>query len=821
MNLVTSRFASSLERLGRECAGDPLVSDLDQTWTAAQLATRAAAIARQLLSSRDLGPVAVLANRHLESVACAFAVGWAGRGLVVADANEPTDRLVGMFERASVGTVLDATGTAASTIGRWQVERPVTPDAVSTPWVEIQQVDEQAPSIIQFTSGSTGRPKGVVKNFARFNSSIDVFADHTDFLARKRAAVFMPLQFAGGFAPIVTGLTTGRFTLILDPSGIAPREIIERLREYRIERLHATPSVVRALLGAVGTDGRLDRLEDVWMTGEPTLWSDVAMIRDGFGPTVKVASAYGATEALGARSVVEVGPETAIGEGRLPLGRPMARDAIRIDSDGAEGGVGELVYRGRLSDGYLDDPELNATRYGVDPDGVRTWRSGDLVFLDEHGVLHHRGRVDDMVKINGRLVEPAEAELALRKVPGIRDVVVLPRVLMSGRYQLVAHVAADSSMSAEAVRAVLRRELPPHLVPAVMLRHDSLPVNERGKVDRTVLSTGEIVPWRDRATTSSGDQLVDAVLAIARLALEIDDIGPDESLFDLGMDSLGAIEFVTLVNEAGEGSLEPNDFVGAETCRLIAARLREGGSRRDHASTTFNADGRDDPWFFVSGGGGFPLTYRALAMELGVERPVVVFEQHGLRQRALPDRTVEAAAERYLRELRRIRPTGPYLLGGHSFGGVVAHEMARVLRAAGEQVSLVVLDSSRSLRPENFVPEVLRARQSSPPVHAAKWVKWRLVTTARRFNGLRTPIGSVERFDVFFQWAVKAMTKHTVQPLDVPVLYLYAGLGNPHEWDDHPILTTRRVPGDHITMLQPPNVGEVASAVREFLDSPH
>ena len=821
MNLVRSRFASRLECLGRECSGDPLVSDLEHTWTAAQLASRAASIARQLVSSGDRRPVAVLANRHLESVACAFAVGWSGRGTVVADANEPADRLAGMFERAGVGTVLDATGTAVGPIGHWQVERPVATEAVGTPWVEIQPVDEHAPAIIQFTSGSTGRPKGVVKSVASFNSSIDVFGDYTDLLARKRVAVFMPLQFAGGFAPIVTGLTTGRFTLIIDPADIAPRELIERLREYRIERLHATPSIVRALLGALGTEARLDRLEDVWMTGEPVLWSDVAAIRAGFGSNVLVASAYGATEALGARCVGIAGPSDPLGEGRIPLGRPVAPDVVRIDTDGFEGGVGELVYRGWLSDGYLDDPELNAARFGVDPDGVRTWRSGDLVTVDGEGVLHHRGRVDDMVKINGRLVEPSEAERVLRGVPGIRDVVVLPRVLGSGRYQLVAHVAAGVSVSVEGVRSVLRRELPAHLVPAVLVRHDVLPVNDRGKVDRTVLAAMPVVAWRDRGTTSSGDQLVDAVLAVARLVLELDDIGPDESLFDLGMDSLGAIEFVTLVNEAGDGTLEANDLVGAETCRLIAGRLRDGGSTRKRASTVFNVDGREDPWFFVAGGGGFPLTYRALAMELGVERPVVVFEQHGLRERALPDRTVAAAAARYLRELRRIRPSGPYLLGGHSFGGVVAHEMARRLRAAGEDVSLVVLDSSRSLRRGDLVPDVLRVGESSRPVHAAKWVKWRAVTAVRRFVGLRTPVGSVERFEVFFQWAVAAMVRHTVRPVDVPVLYLYAGFGNPHEWDDQPMLTTRQVPGDHLTMLQPPNVTNVASAVREFLDSTH
>ena len=74
---------------------------------------------------------------------------------------------------------------------------------------------------------------------------------------------------------------------------------------------------------------------------------------------------------------------------------------------------------------------------------------------------------------------------------------------------------------------------------------------------------------------------------------------------------------------------------------------------------------------------------------------------------------------------------------------------------------------------------------------------------------------------MFFRWAVAAMVRHTVRPVDVPVLYLYAGFGNPHEWDDQPMLTTRQVPGDHLTMLQPPNVTNVAVAVREFLDSTH
>ena len=185
--------------------------------------------------------------------------------------------------------------------------------------------------------------------------------------------------------------------------------------------------------------------------------------------------------------------------------------------------------------------------------------------IDAEGVIHLRGRIDDMVKINGKLVEPAEAERVLRSIPGVVNVVVLPRRLPSGHHQLVAHVEADPAVSDSDLRTALHRELPAHLVPGLFVRHGALPLTDRGKVDREALSTA-LPPRRfGVAAGQDDDRLVEAELSIARLVLEIGDIGADESLFDLGMDSLGAIEFVVLVNEAGEGYLEANDLVAANT----------------------------------------------------------------------------------------------------------------------------------------------------------------------------------------------------------------------------------------------------------------
>ena len=447
------------------------------------------------------------------------------------------------------------------------------------------------------------------------------------------------------------------------------------------------------------------------------------------------------------------------------------------------------------------------------------WRSGDLVWIDAEGVIHLRGRIDDMVKINGKLVEPAEAERVLRSIPGVVNVVVLPRRLPSGHHQLVAHVEADPAVSDSDLRTALHRELPAHLVPGLFVRHGALPLTDRGKVDREALSTA-LPPRRfGVAAGQDDDRLVEAVLSIARLVLEIGDIGADESLFDLGMDSLGAIEFVVLVNEAGEGYLEANDLVAANTCRLIAERLRARRSRRRTRSTTFNDDGRERPIFFVAGGGGFPLTYRALAIELGAEQPLVVLEQRGLRSHAWPDWSIASAARRHLREVRRVQPAGPYLLGGHSYGGVVAHCMAGMLHRQGHDVSLIVLDSVHSVRRESFVPEAIRTRQSPIAIHVAKWVKWRSVSVWRRLAGLATPIGSVERFGVFFQWALHALSRHTVEPFDLPGLAICVSDGTAREWEGHLTVSITRVSGDHLTMLQPPHVSDVAKAMGTFVSS--
>src|SRR5207344_3097549 len=118
-------------------------------------------------------------------------------------------------------------------------------------------------------------------------------------------------------------------------------------------------------------------------------------------------------------------------------------------------------------------------------------------------------------------------------------------------------------------------------------------------------------------------------------------------------------------------------------------------------------------FFCVHGAGGNVLLYRDLARHLGEDHPFYGLQSQGLDGKASPLTTVEAMAEKYLREIRQFQPEGPYCLGGYCLGGTIAYEMAQLLRRDGQEVALVAL-----LDTYNFT------RMERPRLFAYLWQKF-------------------------------------------------------------------------------------------------
>lgn len=821
-------LAESLRRQGVERPDDFALGDLSSQWTFGELAGRAAALAELLVAEHGdgEGPIVVFVDRHPASVAAICGVLWAGRGVVPLPVSDPVERLREIIERVAPTLLIDATGGAPDGFDTPILRALPDPILDGARWIAPVPVDPSSTGLIIFTSGSTGRPKAVLRTMRDLATQFEVSIGLPGFITPIRSVATLPLHFVGGFANVVLGVVAGRPTLLLDPATTSPAVIVRRCNELGIERMSIGASAMRAFANTLGLGEALPALREVWPAGEPVDWSDVALVRNSLSSLATVVNPYGATEIHGLAVLNRITPDVAIGEGRVPLGRVVNRSGCRLEPLTDDERLGELIVRGEIVTGYDDDQVLTSERFGVDPDGVRFLRTGDLVWKDADEVLHHRGRVDDMVKINGKLVEPAEVESALRSVEGVRAAAVLPHVLGSGRARLIGFIEAPDTVRPATVRDALRELVPGHLVPARIMRVDQLPVTDRGKVDRAALHAlvgSDVDSVRSTPDKFEGAAL-ELVLFTARRLLEWDALGPDDHLWDAGFDSLGAIELLNELGDAQSGRLDPNVLVNASTCRDLADALQRTERRRRSHVVVLNEDAPGQPVALLAGAGGPALQYRPLLNELGDLHPVYVYEQLGLHRRGRRDRTIGAAASRALADLRQRQPSGPYVLVGHSWGGLVAHEMARTLTASGERVALVLIDTDRALRrplkrESPVAPEAIRERRDAVPVWLAKYAVWRAarVRSLIREWRARHPqrVGSLQRYQAFYEHARHSMRDYRMVPLDIPVLLVHPdGSPNIDAWDDHPCLRKVCVGGDHNSMIHQPHVEDVADAIR-------
>ncbi len=316
------------------------------------------------------------------------------------------------------------------------------------------------------------------------------------------------------------------------------------------------------------------------------------------------------------------------------------------------------------------------------------------------------------------------------------------------------------------------------------------------------------------ATERSLAEIVTGVLGVER-------VGARDDLLELGADSLTSVELLSAIDQRLGIALTPGDLLEAPTVRELARRVEQNRSSAGQTVFPLRLEGSGTPFFCVAAFDGALLPLWDLARRLG--RPAYSFVPHGVERRALPDRTIELAAARYASAVRAIQPAGPYLVGGYSFGGLVAYEMARQLRAEGVDVALLALLDPASPARTGW-PEGPLSRPSDGNVSALR----RRVRRARGaiVNPLAAASAGIVRWSpqrqsrAYLCLGERMRGRYRPGTYDGSTLVLRsAGNGG---WSAESGLLTGLthlvdVPGSHLTMLREPHVNTVAAALREAL----
>jgi acyl carrier protein len=240
---------------------------------------------------------------------------------------------------------------------------------------------------------------------------------------------------------------------------------------------------------------------------------------------------------------------------------------------------GELYIGGvPVADGYVNRGDLTASRFVPDPfaaePSARLYRTGDLVRYREDGVLEFIGRNDDQVKIRGFRIEPGEIESAMRKHESVRDAAVVVRHRAGEPARLIAFVVFTGEVPTTSdVRQFLRRWLPDHMIPGLVLEVEEMPRLPSGKIDRAalrVLADAALLPRSPRR--SLGTPAERMVAAVWRSLLKVAEVGPQDNFYELGGDSLLAVEAVLAMEEVFGRRIDPR-LMFFQTLEQVAANV--------------------------------------------------------------------------------------------------------------------------------------------------------------------------------------------------------------------------------------------------------
>ncbi len=520
-------------------------------------------------------PVGIFLRRTPAMVAALLGVLKAGGAYMGLDPDLPASRIEFMLADAGSTVVITEwllrdrlPGCGAQLVGLEAIPEPAEPLPVTEP----RPYGDLAYLI--YTSGSTGRPKGVA-------------IEHRSAVALMdwAAGVFRPAELAGVLAgssigfdlsvfEIFATLTLGGMVILAD-STLALHTLANA---SQVTLVNTVPTVLAGLL----RQGGLPPSVRVVCTAGETLPQNVAEEVYRTTAVETLYNLYGPTEDTTYSTWTPVERDIS----RPPsIGRPFPNTRVYLLDRWLEpvpaAVAGEVFLAGDgLARGYLGRPALTAERFLPDQfggPGERMYRTGDLARWLPDGRLDFVARTDHQVKIRGYRIELGEIEAVLQEHPDVAGAVVLVQQEATGEKVLVAYFTArqEPPPTAQQLRTFARRQLPDPMVPGRMIRLPELPRTANGKVDRDALAR-PAEPAKASKThgyTAPRSVLEEVLAEMWAELLRCERVGIDDDFFDLGGDSLLAVQLMARLRATFPAELTASALFSSSTVAQLAQAL--------------------------------------------------------------------------------------------------------------------------------------------------------------------------------------------------------------------------------------------------------
>lgn len=503
--------------------------------------------------------VAVYAERSIETLVAFLGILKAGGAYVPIDTAYPERRVEFLLEECSPFVLL-TDGALREKLGpvktRVLVTDEVLAQAAAATSADDGGADPEDLAYILFTSGTTGTPKGVAVPH-RGVTRLVFGQDYARFGSDRRFLQLASLSFDAATLEIWGPLLHGG-VCVLYPGGSLPdpTQLMACIRDNGVTTAWLTSTLFNTIVTV--KPEALAGLEELLIGGEALA---VSHVRKALAllPDLQIINGYGPTENTTFTCCYRIPRDLPEDISSIPIGYPIAHTEVFILSDQlqplAPGEVGEILCGGAgLATGYWNQPELTREKF-VTPEfpplsQKLLYRTGDFGRFLPDGAIEFGGRRDEQVKIRGFRIELGEINAVLLKHPAVRDAVVVADRSQDGALGLVAYlVAADASLTAEAVQEYLGGQLGSYMIPSEIMLLPSLPLTVNGKLDRSRLPA----PGQARtgaAVLAPGTEAEKRLHGVWSRVLKTGNIGTDMNFFDIGGTSLLSIELISEIRQS-------------------------------------------------------------------------------------------------------------------------------------------------------------------------------------------------------------------------------------------------------------------------------
>ncbi|WP_227009335.1 non-ribosomal peptide synthetase, partial [Pseudoalteromonas ulvae] len=642
----------------------------------------------------------------------------AGGAYVPIDPTYPSEHIGMLVKQSEISILLsdseitlsDAADVTIINMAQCAVQESIEKQS-NHPLSVIVNQDCQSLAYINFTSGSTGTPKGVMiphQGVVRLVKAKQAYELNSD-------TVFLhvsPTAFDASVIEIWGALLNGGTVVVYPAQPVDIEGINAQIAKHQVNTVWLTSALFD--LWSHSDISSLP-LHTVMAGGDVVNPSSVQRVYRAT-PKVKLFNGYGPTENSTFTTCYQIPRQHEQGRA-VPLGKSIVgtRNFV-LDSQlniAPLGAVGELYTAGLgVARGYINQPEQTAKCFIENPFKTpgfeRLYRTGDLVKLSEDGNLHFVSRADSQVKIRGFRVEPLEVEHAINKLPLVDMAVVVVGSDTLGNKQLIAHIKPvlsaenEQRQCKENISESIKTALPKYMVPSEILIVDQFAVTTNGKIDRKCLSTevatqtNTVVVGVSNDTEASIRKCFSEVLGKPEAAIDV-----HQNFFDIGGNSLLAIQVVAKINRLFDASIQLGWFVYNSSIRDILDQLL--GAETATSNIIVGDSSKQLPsLYLIPGAGMSAVSFGRLASGLTESLSLKVFEDPGFANDTQFE-SLQDMVDTYLEALLAEQAEGHFFLAGFSFGGCVAFELANRLRSLGHSVDLVLIDSAFTLYSDEVI----------------------------------------------------------------------------------------------------------------------